>query len=773
VTLLLLASEARAQSSTLLGTVLDSESRIPVTDVIVTATSPSLEGERTTATDARGAYRMSGLPPGSYTLRFEKEQFEPYARADIPLRLNRTLRVNVELLAEDLGYEIEYVGGCSASLLQFTDSLTGSEVAFPQGAYLASNPPSHGALRTVDGLAAWVPGVRDGLEGFSVHDATPHENAYRLDGLSTRDAASGLNALPVSQDFVSSTEVLTAGLMPEQGLATGGLLLVETRDTRDELTGSVFAHWAPGLMEGRREPVEDGGSLGNLGDFGATLAGRPGKGRLSFFVGVTPALGRVEHTGPSGTAFQDSRGLQALGKVAYQLTPSSETSLSVLAAPQSLRAEGATLDRDTTRVALGYSRESRDGNLRLSVRAGWLGQRDAREFPAGLPADEDGVLRERSLDQYQARAGVLWLLDQGDWGHHRLGAGVEVEHFVHARTRAWTDDTGGPGTRESRTPGTILGGYVQDSWRFARRVTVHGGLRYDVQLLETGEAGGARVTMPLLSPRLGMILDPWADTMAKLFVQYARYAGPVPVGLLDRATVEERVPVTGPSVIDPELEPLASHELVAGAAYTVGYKTQVSATYTHRALDSGLASLRTDSRGSVVLANPGSGLGSALPKAERTYDAVTLEFFRDFNDGSTAHVSYTGSRLRGNHAGPWDASTGSGPLPGDRPHVFRAWWQHELRLSHRFSFGSGLSYVGGSGTPVAQGASRTPWLHTVDARLILYWRLGKLELADFRLDAFNLFNFQAATRLEARDAGLVPVRYQPPRQLRLGVRYRF
>jgi hypothetical protein len=763
----LLPLAAQAQTSTLIGTVLDAESRVPVTDAIVTATSPSLGRALTTVTDAQGRYRMTGLPPGLYTLRFEKEQYDPYARADIPVRLNRTVRVNVELLPADIEYVIEYVGGCSASLFEFTDSTTGEEVMYPQGTSLASNPPSQGAVRTADGLAVWVPGVTEGLEGFSVHGATPYENAYRLDGLSTRDPASGLNALPVSQDFVSSTSVLTGGLMPEHGRATGGLLQVNTRDILEELTGSVFAHWAPGLLEGRRESVEEGDALGNLGDFGATLAARPGKGRLRFFVGVTPALGRVEHTGPSGTAFQDSRGLQALGKVTYQTSPLAEVSLSVLTAPQSLRAEGATLDRDTTRVALGYARESRDGNLSFSVRAGWLGQRDAWEFPAGLPTDEDGVLRERSLDQYQARAAVLWLLRKGDWGSHHLGAGVDVEHFVHARTRAWAEDTGGPGTLESRTPGTVLGGYVQDSWLFANRVTVHGGLRYDVQLLETGEAGSPRVTVPLLSPRLGVILDPWADTMAKLFVQYARYAGPVPVGLLDRATGTERVPMTGPSVIDPELEPLASHELVAGAGYTLDYKTQVTATYTHRALDSGLASLRTGSRGSVVLVNPGSGLGSALPKAERTYDAVTLAFFRDFNDGSYAHVSYTGSRLRGNQAGPWDAST------GDRPHVFRAWWQQEFRLSQRFSFGSGLSYVGGSGTPVAEGTSRTPWLHTVDARLMLHWWLGKLEIASFSLDAFNLFNFQAATRLEARDSGLVPVRYQPPRQLRLGVRYRF
>ncbi len=45
-------------------------------------------------------YRIPQLPPGIYTLRFEKEAFQPYSRADITLRLDRTIRVNVELLPE-------------------------------------------------------------------------------------------------------------------------------------------------------------------------------------------------------------------------------------------------------------------------------------------------------------------------------------------------------------------------------------------------------------------------------------------------------------------------------------------------------------------------------------------------------------------------------------------------------------------------------------------------------------------------------------------------
>lgn len=97
---LLHASPARAQSSTIIGTVVSAATKQPIPDVVVTATSPNLQGEQTVVTDSQGNYRIPQLPPGVYTLRFEKEAYKPYSRGDIQLRLNRTIRVNVELLPE-------------------------------------------------------------------------------------------------------------------------------------------------------------------------------------------------------------------------------------------------------------------------------------------------------------------------------------------------------------------------------------------------------------------------------------------------------------------------------------------------------------------------------------------------------------------------------------------------------------------------------------------------------------------------------------------------
>jgi hypothetical protein len=84
--------------STLTGTVVNAQTKAPAVEVLVTATSPSLQGEQTAVTDAQGNYQIPDLPPGTYTLRFENESYQPYARHHIDLRIDSTTRVNVELL---------------------------------------------------------------------------------------------------------------------------------------------------------------------------------------------------------------------------------------------------------------------------------------------------------------------------------------------------------------------------------------------------------------------------------------------------------------------------------------------------------------------------------------------------------------------------------------------------------------------------------------------------------------------------------------------------
>ncbi len=61
-----LSSAAAAQTGTLTGMVISNETKKPIMDAIVVATSPGLQGKQVVVTDAEGQYRIPELPPGTY-----------------------------------------------------------------------------------------------------------------------------------------------------------------------------------------------------------------------------------------------------------------------------------------------------------------------------------------------------------------------------------------------------------------------------------------------------------------------------------------------------------------------------------------------------------------------------------------------------------------------------------------------------------------------------------------------------------------------------------
>ncbi|HEY0093401.1 MAG TPA: mucoidy inhibitor MuiA family protein [Archangium sp.] len=145
-------------NSVIVGTVVGADTKKPVMDVVVTAVSPNLQGEQAVVTDAQGQYRIPQLPPGVYTLRFEREGFKPLSRPEIQLRLDRTIRVNMELLPE--GFEDSVVpappptvdvGSTSAGVNVDQDFVKRIAVNRPGG--------KGGASRSFESLAEAAPGA--------------------------------------------------------------------------------------------------------------------------------------------------------------------------------------------------------------------------------------------------------------------------------------------------------------------------------------------------------------------------------------------------------------------------------------------------------------------------------------------------------------------------------------------------------------------------------------------------------------------------------------
>jgi hypothetical protein len=241
----------------------------------------------------------------------------------------------------------------------------------------------------------------------------------------------------------------------------------------------------------------------------------------------------------------------------------------------------------------------------------------------------------------------------------------------------------------------------------------------------------------------------------------------------------------GKTAVDPDLIPQSTDEILVGGEYEVISDGRLGVSYTHRLLNRVVEDMSLDEANTYFLGNPGYGMAAIFPKAVRDYDAVTAYFNKSFSDGWMAQVSYTWSYLRGNYNGLFRPETGqldpninsdfdlvsllrnrTGPLDADRTHFIKAYAAKEFVVGGSLSFLVGLTYEGLSGRPLNYFAShgiygpneafvlprgsggRTPWRHTINAKVGVSYRITKSNVVGFTTDVFNMFNFQAATSVD-------------------------
>ncbi len=833
--------------SVIVGQVVSADGKSPISDVVVTATSPNLQGEQVVVTDAQGQYRIPQLPPGVYNLRFDKESFKPFSRPEIQLRLDRTIRVNVELLPEAFQTTIDVVA--RPPTIDVGSTSTGVNVDQDFIKRIAVNRPGGkgGAARSFDSLAELAPGAQNDAYGVSINGTTSPENGYVVDGLSTNDPAFGINASPLSVEFVQDVNIITGGYMPEYGRSTGGVLNAVTKSGSNEFHGTVFGNVTPGgAFEGQRTLVQNessvvGGlnSLTAMGDFGATLGGPILKDKLWFFAGVAPSFSRYNHQrsinrllierNADGTPVLDAdgqptvlrdpvtdyaltevipgsqrdylaeaRSLQYMGKLTYLINQDHNLSVSVTGTPSVSGGNGALsidpqsgavptrLSGDpnsygnvqelagTTAVGLKYAGAFNEKKFLVDANVGWFHQ-TASTLPddgtqpgdttglAGLSLVQyraprsiaffepnlaninelcdDGVggtvacsatnyfrggpgfISNGLLDRLQANAKGTYLLDL--LGSHVLKAGVDVELLSYYQKKAFTggvthrealsgtswadfrrygyvsapDQATSLLFQESGSNSTTAGGFLQDSWTIAGRVTVNAGVRYDTQWLYGGDGNLAFVLGNQISPRVGVIVDPMANGRMKVYANFARYYEQVPLNLLDRAfpgelryqanraagvgkcdpatmgtregqdqceTDATLVASPGTSLnpsrlysggnsdkepVDPAIQPQSSDEYLLGAEYELLANVRLGATFTHRNMGAVIEDMSRDDGNTYFLGNPGQGFAKEFPRPTRNYDAVSVFLNRTFGDGWLAQANYTWSRLFGNYPG--------------------------------------------------------------------------------------------------------------------------
>jgi hypothetical protein len=79
------------------GTIVESGTKKPISDVTITAIHATTKAEHTIFTDINGNFKIAQLPSGSYKFKFEKENYKSTEKANIVIKQELTTKLNVEL----------------------------------------------------------------------------------------------------------------------------------------------------------------------------------------------------------------------------------------------------------------------------------------------------------------------------------------------------------------------------------------------------------------------------------------------------------------------------------------------------------------------------------------------------------------------------------------------------------------------------------------------------------------------------------------------------
>jgi hypothetical protein len=290
---LLAAHDLLAQTTGRIVGTIDDSTGLPMPGVVVTVTSPSLQGAQSTTTTTKGEFRLLALPPGTYELRAELQGFQTVQRNDIVVGIDRTVTLPLTMAVAGITEAVQVTGESPVV------DTTSAETGITANAQLFSSIPLQ---RTFDDVARVAPGTQQDTVGMVVYGSSGAENQYVIDGLNTTGIRYGALTTNLNFDFIDEVEVKTGGLPAEYGRMTGGSLTVLTKSGGNRFSGDAFGFFEGKGLAAQNTTAADRpawqtqvNKIDQKYDFGASLGGYVVRDKLWFF----GAYNRIKQTNSS------------------------------------------------------------------------------------------------------------------------------------------------------------------------------------------------------------------------------------------------------------------------------------------------------------------------------------------------------------------------------------------------------------------------------------------------------------------------------------------
>jgi hypothetical protein len=577
------AGSAMAQGE-LSGRVIYEDQGLP--GVRVSISSPALQQNQSTVTNAAGDYIFKALPAGDYKVRFELSSFAVLEN-DVRISTTQPRRLDAVMYPEAMQEEIVVTG-------QFENVSTGSQgSATVEQSTLEKLP----VLRTLTNAALLNAGVTNTgpNDAISISGAQSWENLFTVNGVVINDNIRGTPSEDlIIEDAVLETTTITSSASAEYGRFSGGVVNVVTKTGGNDFSGSFRVNVANESWNGET-PLTTSQQDKNNYIYEATLGGRIIRDALWFFL-----AGRDSENAFSGQIFTASGNGEQFGRARNETRY--EGRLTASFGPNH-RVSGYYIDREAEDINYypGFFPPSNwDAVLdsRTLPHTGWSatytgvltdnffleGMYAEREFQfvgaggkdpnlgTGTPVLDylTGSLMNapwwcgicnpeiRANENYFAKAS--WFFSGA--GTHDLVFGIDSYHDI-LQSDNWQSATGwnigtwtpqdysvdgeplmamptyggyviwSPVLNESLgSDFTTNSAFVNDTWRINDKLTVNLGVRYDAN--DGTDQGGAKVTDDSrFSPRLSASYDVKGDGKLVIVGGYSRYVVGMAQGVAD------------------------------------------------------------------------------------------------------------------------------------------------------------------------------------------------------------------------------------------------
>ncbi len=241
---------AQVLYGTMTGTVTDKTGAV-VPGVTVTVTNQGTGAVRTTTTSAQGDYRLTNLPPGTYTMSLQETGFAGFTQKDIVIDANREARVDVPLQPAGVTQTVTVTG--AQPILQTETAEVNHQITDEQ---IAQLPITSSQGRNYQSLYTLIPGAAAVQEqnstasnpsramSLNVNGVEDMSNTTRIDGaVNTYGWLPYLVAYVPPADSIRTVNIVTNSFNAEQGVAGGASINVITKSGTRNFHGSLWEYY--------------------------------------------------------------------------------------------------------------------------------------------------------------------------------------------------------------------------------------------------------------------------------------------------------------------------------------------------------------------------------------------------------------------------------------------------------------------------------------------------------------------------------------------------